>query len=115
MAGFFDRFRPPEPVSAELDQSGYEEVLGLIRANRMIQGIKVIRERTGLGLAEAKNLADAIDAGRWSPAPTGSLADRTRELLAEDRVADAVRMVADETGMTEDEASRFIGSLDQGQ
>lgn len=113
MTGFFDRFRAPEPVSADLDQSGYEEVLGLIRASRKIQGIKVIRERTGLGLAEAKNLADAIEQGRWSPAPTGSLADRTRELLAQDRVADAVLTVARETGMTEDEASRFIGSLDR--
>lgn len=113
MAGFFDRFRAPEPVSAELDQSGYEEALALIRANRKIQAIKGIRERTGLGLAEAKNLADAIEEGRWAPAPTGSLADRVRELLAQDRVADAVVLAARETGMTQDEASRFIGSLDR--
>lgn len=113
MAGFFDRFFASEPARAELDQAGYEEVLSLIRADRKIQGIKVVRERTGLGLAEAKNLADAIDEGRWAPAPTGSLADRVRELLDQDRVADAVLVVSQETGMTEDEASRFIGSLDR--
>ena len=116
MAGFFDRFRnsEPEPVRAELTREGYEEVLDLLRADNKILAIKRIRELTGMGLLEAKNLSEAIEAGRWAPAPDGSLADRVRELVAEDRVADAVRMVAQETGMTEDEASRFIGSLDQG-
>lgn len=116
MSGFFDRFRVPEPTRRELDRPGYEEVLGHIRGGRKIHAIKVVRERTGMGLAEAKNLAEAIAAGGWSPAGPAdgqSLADRTRELLARDRVADAVLMVAKETGMTEDEASRFIGSLDR--
>ncbi|WP_049577242.1 ribosomal protein L7/L12 [Nocardiopsis sp. SBT366] len=117
MAGFFDRFRKPEPepVSAELDQAGYEEVLDLIRADRKVPAVKRIRELTGMGLVQAKDLADAIEEGRWAPfpAPGQSLADRVRALLSQDRVADAVRMVAQETGMTEDEASRFIDGLDQ--
>lgn len=118
MAGFFDRFRVPDPTPfrRELDRQGYEEVLGHIREDRRIHAIKVVREHTGMGLVEAKNLAEAIEAGRWSPATPAdgqSLADRTRELLARDRVADAVLMVAKETGMTEDESSRFIGSLDR--
>jgi large subunit ribosomal protein L7/L12 len=112
MAGFFDLFRDPEPT--ELDRAGYEEVLGLIRADRRIQGVKVIRERTGMGLVEAKERADAIDEGRWAPVPTSlSLADRVRELLDQGRSADAVHMVTEETGMTEDEASRFVGSVDR--
>lgn len=123
MAGFFDSFRVPEPTDAELDQYGsrldqaaYQEVLDLVRANRKINAIKSVREHTGLGLAEAKFLVDAIAAGRWAPAPPAhdqSLADRVRDLLAQDRVADAVMLVARETGMTQDEASRFIGSLDR--
>lgn len=118
MAGFFDRFRAPDPTPfrRELDRAGYEEVLGHIRKGHTIHAIKVVREHTGMGLVEAKNLAEAIEAGRWSPAGTAdgqSLADRTRELLALDRVADAVLLVAKETGMSEDEASRFIGALDR--
>lgn len=116
MAGFLSRlFGPdPGPVRAELDRAGYEEVLGLLRSGHKIHAIKRIRELTGLGLAEAKNLSEAIEAGRWAPAPAPgrSLADRVRELLSQDRVADSVALVAKETGMTEDEASRFIGSLD---
>lgn len=118
MAGFFDRFRAPAPTPfrRELDRAGYEEVLDHIRQDRRIHAIKVVREHTGMGLVEAKNLAEAIEAGRWSPAGPAngqSLADRTRELLALDRVAEAVLMVAKETGMTQDEASRFIGALDR--
>lgn len=123
MAGFFDRLRTPEPTRAELDQYGgqldqseYQVVLDLVLSGRKINAIKNVREYTGLGLAEAKFLVDAIDEGRWAPTATAgdhSLADRVRELLAQDRVADAVVTVARETGMTQDEASRFIGSLDR--
>jgi large subunit ribosomal protein L7/L12 len=115
MAGFFDRFRGPGPERAELDRAGYEEVLGLIRADQKIAAVKRVRELTGMGLVEAKDRADAIDEGRWAPtrAPDRSLADRVRELLARDSAADAVRMVAEETGMTQDEAARFVGTLDR--
>lgn len=70
MAGFFDRFRVPEPTRRELDRPGYEEALGHIRDGRRIHAIKVVREHTGMGLVEAKKLAEDIEAGRWSrPGP----------------------------------------------
>jgi hypothetical protein len=36
--------------------------MGLLRQGKKIEAIKVLRERTGVGLAEAKQTIDAIDA-----------------------------------------------------
>ena len=38
-----------------------EEVRELIRQNRKIEAIKRVRDRTGLGLAEAKDAVDAVE------------------------------------------------------
>ncbi|MDE3724490.1 ribosomal protein L7/L12 [Nocardiopsis sp. N85] len=115
MAGFFDRFRQPPTPPGPLDQDTVDNALGLVRAGRKIVAIKLVRERTGLGLAEAKGVVDAIEEGRRVPVEPGpgSLADRVRELLGRDRVADAIVLVAGETGMTEAEAARFIDALDR--
>ncbi|MFL1376677.1 MULTISPECIES: ribosomal protein L7/L12 [unclassified Nocardiopsis] len=112
--GFFDGLRkPPAPVRP-LDQGTAEEALALVRARRKIEAIKLVRERTGMGLADAKNTVDALEEGRSvpvEPTPGHSLADRVRELLAQDRVAEAIVLVSRETGMTETESARFIDSL----
>lgn len=39
-----------------------EEVLALLREGKMIQAIKVHRERTGMGLAEAKHEVERLKA-----------------------------------------------------
>ena len=39
------------------------EVLGLLQAGRKIEAIKVYREATGAGLAEAKNAVEAMETG----------------------------------------------------
>lgn len=38
-----------------------DEILDLIRQNRKIEAIKLMRERTGLGLAEAKDAVEALE------------------------------------------------------
>lgn len=116
MAGFFERLLGPEPVRRPIDQGTVDEAQALVRADRKIEAIKLVRERTGAGLAEAKHVVDAVEQGHWipvEPTPGQSLADRARELLAQDRAADAVTTVSRETGMTEAEASRFVDCLDR--
>lgn len=116
MSGFFDRFLGSGPVRRPLDRNTVDEVRALLRNGRKIQAVKTVREHTGMGLAEAKGIVDAVEEGRRvpvEPAPGHSLADRTRELLSQDRVSDAVLMVSRETGMTESEAARFIDALDR--
>jgi hypothetical protein len=39
-----------------------DDIMGLLRQGKKIEAIKVLRERTGVGLAEAKQTIDAIDA-----------------------------------------------------
>jgi ribosomal protein L7/L12 len=56
--------RPPAPPpmarvgDAHIDD---EEIRDLIRQNRKIEAIKRMRERTGLGLAEAKDAVEALE------------------------------------------------------
>ena len=38
-----------------------EDILDLIRQNRKIEAIKLMREKTGLGLAEAKDAVEALE------------------------------------------------------
>lgn len=116
MAGFFDRFFGPGFEKRPIDRDTVDEALVLIRDDRKIQAVKVVRERTGMGLVEAKHVVDAIQEGHRlsiEPAPGHSLADRSRELLSQDRVTEATTMVSRETGMTETESSRFLDVLDR--
>ena len=40
-----------------------EDILDLIRQNRKIEAIKLMREKTGLGLAEAKDAVEELERG----------------------------------------------------
>lgn len=60
--------RPMPPASAPApmirigdERIDEEEVRELIRQNRKIEAIKRVRDRTGLGLAEAKDAVDAVE------------------------------------------------------
>ncbi|MGH6651379.1 MAG: ribosomal protein L7/L12 [Sphingopyxis sp.] len=43
------------------ERIGDEDILDLIRQNRKIEAIKLMREKTGLGLAEAKDAVEALE------------------------------------------------------
>ncbi|GAA1285990.1 hypothetical protein Psi02_56270 [Planotetraspora silvatica] len=100
----------PPPISADLQN----RVRALIAEGRKTQAIKVVREETGIGPREGKNVVDAIAAGQPIPGvtPTPSdLASRVRELKAAGRTQQAVLLVRDETGMGQVEAEAFINAL----
>ncbi len=53
---------PPRPMVRVGDERiDNDEIRALIRADRKIEAIKLVRERTGLGLAEAKDAVEAIE------------------------------------------------------
>lgn len=113
VAGLFGRSTKKGPTP--LTEEAVAEARALIGRGKPVHAIKVVREHTGMGLAEAKNITDALAEGRQvpvAPTPGASLADRVRELRGQSRVPDAVDLVAAETGMTEAESARFIDSLD---
>ncbi|MEU7886726.1 ribosomal protein L7/L12 [Microbispora bryophytorum] len=100
------------PVSADLQH----RVRDLYAEGKKIEAIKVIREQTGLGLTEAKDLADSLASGRPLPVAPGharpDLASRVRELKAAGRGEQAVFLVRGETGMGQAEAERFVEAID---
>ncbi|MBP2703871.1 50S ribosomal protein L7/L12 [Microbispora sp. RL4-1S] len=100
------------PISVDVQ----DRVRELYAANRKVEAIKLLRQETGIGLAQAKSLADAIGSGAPLPMPTGAvhqadLATRARELMAAGRTEQAVFLVRGETGMGQAEAEAFIGAL----
>ncbi|MBL9067100.1 MAG: ribosomal protein L7/L12 [Sphingopyxis sp.] len=57
-----DLSAPPRPMVRVGDERiDNEEIRALIRADRKIEAIKLVRERTGLGLAEAKDAIEALE------------------------------------------------------
>ena len=100
------------PVSADLQH----RVRELYAEGKKIEAIKLIREQTGLGLKEAKDLSEALASGRPLPVAPGharpDLASRVRELKAAGRGEQAVFLVRGETGMGQAEAERFVEAVD---
>ncbi|MFI9554041.1 ribosomal protein L7/L12 [Nonomuraea endophytica] len=116
--------KPPPSLHSPADTE--QEVLRLLQQGKTIHAIKIVRERSRLGLKEAKDLVEDVAAGRGRltdhPAfagmrpslprrGTGDLAGRVRNLVAEGHRQQAIYLVRGETGMAEDEAERFITSL----
>ncbi len=57
-----DLSAPPRPMVRVGDERiDNDEIRALIRAGRKIDAIKLVRERTGLGLAEAKDTVEALE------------------------------------------------------
>lgn len=107
----------PRPSAQELDGALHD----LIRQDKKIQAIKLLREHTDLSLKQAKEAVDGLAAGypiHYPPAiarrparPQADLASRVRELKEAGRAEQAVLLVRGETGMDEPSATLFVDSL----
>jgi ribosomal protein L7/L12 len=106
----------------------------LIARRRKIEAIKLVREHTALGLKEAKDLVDAVEAG--SPidpprgafggpggfpgqGPAGMVAPATRaraeQILARGALIEAIKLVRKETGLGLKEAKDYCEALRDGR
>jgi hypothetical protein len=104
-------------LQVSLDPSVDSEVRLLIAQRRKIQAIKVVREHTRLRLKEAKDLVDAMEAGHpihrvGQPPLAGRLSDQVRALESAGDHPSAIAVVRAQTGMTAEEAERFIAALE---
>lgn len=121
--GLFNRgpkvVMPPRQLTA--DEVG--QVRALTAQDKLIQAVKLVREMTGLGLKEAKDLAEAIRDGRYAVPPgqvgavpggqgAADLASRARALKAAGEWHAASALVSAETGMAKVEADRFVAALE---
>ncbi|WP_083983355.1 ribosomal protein L7/L12 [Actinomadura hibisca] len=104
---------PPAPWE-RVPAAARDRAARLLAQNRKIQAVKEVREATGMGLKEAKDYVDALEAGRVPRPPRldGSLSDRVRAFKAAENLAGAVALVRAETGMSREEAERFVDALD---
>ncbi|WP_214410306.1 ribosomal protein L7/L12 [Sphaerisporangium fuscum] len=102
--------QPTHPIPGDLQGQAH----ALAAQGRKIEAIKLVRQRTGFGLKQAKDYVDALEAGRipLTPAPPrDDLATRVRRLKSEGRTEQAVFLVRGETGMNEPDAQAFVDQL----
>ncbi|MEU9889057.1 ribosomal protein L7/L12 [Sphaerisporangium sp. NPDC051011] len=121
-----ERSAPPN-----LDDLG-RQAYALTAQGKKIHAIKLVRQRTGIGLKDAKDYVEAVAEGRPVPPavarllrmparppiadapagpPRGDLATRARGLKADGRTDQAVFLVRGETGMGQEEAEAFVRQL----
>lgn len=94
------------------------ELLALLGQQKMIEAVKLCRERTGLGLKEAKDLVDGLAAGRRgilpAPAPkppAGPLDAELLALLKAGKTIEAVKLHRERTGLGLKESKDAVDAL----
>ncbi len=102
-----------------------DEALRILRDGNKIAAIKHVRERTGLGLKEAKDVVEAAERGERqripaAPAATPAAADASdgalhddelRALLADGQKIEAIKRVREHTGWGLAEAKDYVEGL----
>ncbi|QVQ52987.1 ribosomal protein L7/L12 [Spiractinospora alimapuensis] len=103
---------PPPGTVTDVPPEVSREIRELMFAGKKIQAIKVLREATGWSLKDAKSTIDRLQPGEYVHGfVEESVASRARAMLAEVGRDEAIALVTRETGMTTDEATRFVDVL----
>ncbi|GIJ46422.1 hypothetical protein Val02_33080 [Virgisporangium aliadipatigenens] len=94
------------------------EVMELVRAGRKIEAVKLVRERTGLGLKEALDAVEAIAAGGRMPdikrQRAASIGDARAEIMAlkaRGQAIPAIKLIRQVTGLGLKEAKDLYEAL----
>ncbi|MGZ0171786.1 MAG: ribosomal protein L7/L12 [Planctomycetales bacterium] len=97
-----------------------EEIRQLLGSGNKIQAIKFYREKTGAGLAEAKDAVEAFAAGgafdgeaSGERVPTGDpdLTDEVKELIGQGKPLLAVKLVRERTGRSLKESKELVDQI----
>jgi ribosomal protein L7/L12 len=97
-----------------------EEIRQLFNSGNKIQAIKTYREKTGAGLAEAKEAVEALAAGgslddhalrENAPADDSDLTDEVKELIAQGNPILAVKLVRERTGRSLKESKKLVDQI----
>ncbi|MFC9788457.1 hypothetical protein [Rhodococcus sp. NPDC127528] len=104
-----------------LDLESRDRIERLVADHKNIHAIKVLRDRTGVGLADAKAAIDAVARGEWVPTagldsvppPAGwaELEPALRALKNDGRPVEAIKLLRDRTGMNLREAKQAVDRL----
>jgi ribosomal protein L7/L12 len=101
-----------------------DEALRILRDGNKIAAIKHVRERTGLGLREAKDVVEAAERGERQRIPATPAAaaeangaggllrdDELRALIADGQKIEAIKRVREHTGWGLAEAKDYVDGL----
>ena len=109
---------PEKPPPEELAPLDTVELLRLVDQGKAIAAIKLVRERTGLGLKEAKDYVERLSSDRTMPPPstrpalqTGDLDTEIQRLLEERNPIAAIKLVRERTGLGLKEAKEYVERL----
>jgi ribosomal protein L7/L12 len=95
----------------------------LLRQRQKIQAIKLVRERTGWSLREAKEAVDAIEVGQPPPAQSRwpvlselppDLANAVQELLIRRQKIQAIKLVRERTALSLRDAKEMVDGIQTG-
>ena len=95
-----------------------DDIALLVQQGKKIDAIKLYRERTGVGLKEAKDAVEAMEAGREPPpVETMNLAGEVEmaALVRQGRKIDAIKLYRERTGMGLKEAKDAVEAMEAGQ
>ena len=116
-----DPARPPSAIQpsvppVQIAAPSLAEVSALLASGHKIEAIKRYRELTGVGLKEAKDYVDALDAGAQPPAVTpvapsvGDLAE-VYALAHQGKKIEAIKRYRELTGVGLKEAKDYVDRL----
>jgi ribosomal protein L7/L12 len=95
-----------------------DQVRELVRAGRKIEAVKLVRERTGLGLREALQAVEAVEAGgrlpdvkRPRPVDVGDARAQIMSLKAQGQAISAIKLIRQVTGLGLKEAKDMYDAL----
>ncbi len=96
-----------------------EAVRALLDAGNKIEAIKQVREQTGLGLKEAKDLVEAMErgasvairAGDSSPAFHGDIDSKARSMVSAGQVVEAIKLIREQKHLGLKEAKDYVERL----
>jgi ribosomal protein L7/L12 len=110
----------PSPYRSNIAPGNAEEVVrALLDSGHKIEAIKRVREQTGLGLKEAKDLVDAMERGASVALQSGTSlstyqgdADReARRLVAAGKAIEAIKLIRDQKNLGLKEAKDYVERL----
>lgn len=98
-----------------------QKIHKLLHDKQLLQAIKVYRDATGVGLAEAKEAVEAMARNEYSKPPSGVrrlddpvLEGKIRSLLSKGRKIDAVKIYREEYGTSLKDATEAVEQIQSG-
>lgn len=107
--------------SSSISMEGVDgEVLELIHGNKIIEAIKLVREKHGIGLKEAKDYVEILRKGEPGDVPqkvgfkdVSDLRNEVMRLVREGKKIEAIKLVQDSTRMGLKQAKDLVEKMDE--